>query len=177
MRKILFIVSLILIQLPLFSQDIIYKINGEEIKAKVSEVDLTTIKYRRFDNPTGPIYTIKKSEVSKIKYENGTVDVFQEEQSDDDVLNEVDSLISGKRSTSDYGYNIIAFNPIHVAFKNLTFSYEVFTPAQKLGFKIPLSFGLGKVGYFASGIYFKFYPTTSAGKVKYFYWPILTICW
>jgi hypothetical protein len=60
-------------------QDLILKKNGEEIKAKVSEVLDKEIKYRKADNLTGPVYSILKTEVFMIKYENGTKDVFNEQ--------------------------------------------------------------------------------------------------
>ena len=60
----------------LLAQDNIILRTGEEIKAKVQEVGLADIKYKKTDNPTGPLYTILKSDVFMIKYENGTKDVF-----------------------------------------------------------------------------------------------------
>ncbi len=60
-------------------QDIIMKKNGDEIKAKVEEVLATEIKYRKFENLTGPLYSIAKTEVFMIKYENGSKDVFGDE--------------------------------------------------------------------------------------------------
>lgn len=60
----------------LYSQDNMVLRSGEEIKAKVEEVGIGEIKYRRTDNPTGPLYTIRKSEVLLINYQNGTKDVF-----------------------------------------------------------------------------------------------------
>lgn len=65
-----------------FSQDIITKKTNEVINAKVLEVKVLEITYKKFDNPDGPIYTILKSEVLKIQYENGTIDIFK--QADDD---------------------------------------------------------------------------------------------
>lgn len=59
-----------------FAQDNIILRTGEEIKAKVQEIGLADIKYKKTDNPTGPLYTILKSDVFMIKYENGTKDVF-----------------------------------------------------------------------------------------------------
>jgi len=59
-----------------FSQDIIHLKNGEEIKANVREIETDIIKYKRFDNPEGPSYTLQKSEVSTIFYANGTHDEF-----------------------------------------------------------------------------------------------------
>jgi hypothetical protein len=57
-------------------QDIIIQKNGEEIKAKVEQVLDTEIKYRKADNLSGPLYSIKKAEVFMIRYENGSKDVF-----------------------------------------------------------------------------------------------------
>ena len=50
--------------------------NGEEIKAKVTEITTDEIKYKRCDNLIGPAYTIKKTAVFMIQYANGTKDVF-----------------------------------------------------------------------------------------------------
>ena len=63
------------------AQDVITKKNGDEIQAKITEVGQNEIKYKRFDNPDGPVYTIGKSDVFMVKYENGTKDVFKEESS------------------------------------------------------------------------------------------------
>jgi hypothetical protein len=57
-------------------QDIIVQKNGDEIKAKVEQVLDSEIKYRKFDNLSGPLYSIKKAEVFMIRYENGSKDVF-----------------------------------------------------------------------------------------------------
>ena len=61
------------------AQDVITKKNGDEIQAKITEVGQNEIKYKRFDNPDGPVYTIGKSDVFMVKYENGTKDVFKED--------------------------------------------------------------------------------------------------
>lgn len=55
--------------------DIIIK-NGDEIKAKVIEINSDEIKYKKCDNLNGPTYTLKKSEVFMIKYPNGSKDVI-----------------------------------------------------------------------------------------------------
>jgi sRNA-binding protein len=58
------------------AQDIITKVNGEEINAKVLEINANEVKYRKLGNETGPIYTLSKSEIFMIKYGNGDKDVF-----------------------------------------------------------------------------------------------------
>ena len=64
-----------------FSQDVITKKSGEDIQAKVLEITNTEIKYKKFDNPTGPIFTMSKTELLMIRYENGSKDIFTEIQS------------------------------------------------------------------------------------------------
>lgn len=58
------------------AQDIIVKNNGEEIQAKVLNINETQINYIKWSNQNGPTYTIAKSDVFMIKYENGEKDVF-----------------------------------------------------------------------------------------------------
>ena len=59
--------------------DIITLKNSNVIFALVQEVGLEEIKYKRYDNPSGPNYIMKKSDVYMIKYINGTSDIFQQE--------------------------------------------------------------------------------------------------
>lgn len=60
-----------------FAQDYITLKNGDEIKAKVLEVNTDLIKYKNWTNLEGPIYSIAKGDVFMIKYANGTKDVFK----------------------------------------------------------------------------------------------------
>lgn len=60
------------------AQDMIVKRNAraEEIPAKVLEVGENQIRYRKFSNPDGPIYTISRSEVFFIRYESGEKEII-----------------------------------------------------------------------------------------------------
>ncbi len=79
MKRIFFIIlTLGLFTSSVFSQDIITKKTGEDISAKISEVTQTEIKYKKFDNLEGPIFSILKSDVLMIRYEDGTKDIFNE---------------------------------------------------------------------------------------------------
>ena len=69
----------ILTSTSLFAQDIIVLKNGDEIKAIVQEIGTDAIKYKKFENQAGPTYTMTKSDVFMIKYQNGSKDVFQTE--------------------------------------------------------------------------------------------------
>jgi hypothetical protein len=57
-----------------YSQDVIIKRNGNQIKGKVVEVGTTEIKYKLPDNVDGPLYAVDKNSISKIIYENGRVE-------------------------------------------------------------------------------------------------------
>jgi hypothetical protein len=59
-----------------YAQDVIVTLKAEKINAKILEVGTDEIKYKKFDYQTGPIFTLKKSEIVSIIYENGSVDVF-----------------------------------------------------------------------------------------------------
>ena len=78
-KKLLFFLLLMVLATNFsFAQDMITKKTGEDIKAKVLEVSTTKIKYYKFDMPDGPIYTILKSDVLIIRYQNGTKDIFDD---------------------------------------------------------------------------------------------------
>lgn len=73
----LFLLSIFLcIGIRSIAQDNIIQSNGTEIQAKVIEVTETSVRYKRFDNLAGPIYSLSKIEIVMIQYENGTKDTF-----------------------------------------------------------------------------------------------------
>ena len=51
--------------------DVIVMKSGKEIKAKVFEIDMHTIKYKKCDLPDGPTYIVNSNEISTITYPNG----------------------------------------------------------------------------------------------------------
>jgi hypothetical protein len=77
MRRLLFVFIGIVLCIPMLSaQDVIYKVDGNEIQAKVVEIEKATIKYRLFSQPEGPIRNIDKSDVFMIIYQDGTREKF-----------------------------------------------------------------------------------------------------
>ena len=69
MRKIILLIVFTIIAFVSHAQDLIILNKGNEIQAKVMEVNLSDIKYKRFDNLDGPSYTIQKDDVFMIKYQ------------------------------------------------------------------------------------------------------------
>lgn len=60
------------------AQDVIVKKDGNTILSKVTEVNSNDIKYKKFSNLNGPTYTLDKSEIMSINYENGERDTFDQ---------------------------------------------------------------------------------------------------
>ncbi|MBR6655188.1 MAG: outer membrane beta-barrel protein [Alistipes sp.] len=50
--------------------------NGSEVKSKVVQIGTSEIKYHKFENLEGPIYSVPRSEVFIIRYENGRKEVI-----------------------------------------------------------------------------------------------------
>jgi hypothetical protein len=60
----------------MFSQDTLFHRSGEIQAVKVSEINPQLIKYKKFENLNGPVYSISKSDVKRIKYSGGQIDSF-----------------------------------------------------------------------------------------------------
>lgn len=76
MKRILFQAAFMLLSTTVSAQDVIVKKNGEEIRAKEEEVGEQSIRYRKFTNLTGPVYSIARGEVFVIRYESGAKDII-----------------------------------------------------------------------------------------------------
>jgi hypothetical protein len=73
---ILFLIT----NLSLLSQDIINLKDGNEIYSKVLKISEKEIEYKKFSNINGPVYVKSISEISSIKYENGTIESFHSQE-------------------------------------------------------------------------------------------------
>jgi hypothetical protein len=79
--KLFFVVlTLVAINTTAFSQDVIITKDSKKIEAKVTEININSIKYKKFNNLEGPTYTLLKSEIATIVYQNGMIDVFDEKE-------------------------------------------------------------------------------------------------
>ena len=58
------------------AQDKILQNNGEEISAKVIEITPDMVKYKKFTNQDGPVYSIYKKDVQSIRFEDGSTETF-----------------------------------------------------------------------------------------------------
>jgi len=109
--KILLLIIVLIIGMSgnVTCQDVIYKYDGTEIKAKVIEI-AETIKYRNFDQKDGPIRNLKKEEVFMIIYEDGTKEIVKNQLpviTDNDTVTKNSNVVPNNISKSGNGYSII----------------------------------------------------------------------
>jgi len=60
----------------IMAQDVIVKKDQSTVMSKVLEITNTEIKYKKWSNQDGPTYSISRTDVVSINYENGEVEVF-----------------------------------------------------------------------------------------------------
>ena len=77
MKKVLFLLLGSILSYHLYSQDIIYKNDGSEITAVVTEITSDIIKYKIFTQQEGPIRNIFIRDVFMIIYKDGTKEIFK----------------------------------------------------------------------------------------------------
>ncbi len=93
MKQIFFVAFFALCATYVSAQDVIVKKDGSTILSKVLEVNTSDVKYKKFSNKKGPTYTINKSEIMSINYENGEKDLFNGTILETDTKDSKQSLI------------------------------------------------------------------------------------
>jgi len=106
MKNLLLLIVLIMsLSIKVDAQDTLRMKSGENFKVKVIEVGTTEVKYKKIDNLNGPIFTILKSDLLMIGYENGTIDNFSNIQNIvENNLLKIDDSILGKNDAQRF-YN------------------------------------------------------------------------
>lgn len=70
--------SLLFIARMASAQDVIVKKDQSTVMSKVLEITSTEIKYKKWSNQDGPTYSINRSDVSSINYQNGEVEILSD---------------------------------------------------------------------------------------------------
>ena len=97
---------MVLIAVAANAQDKIFKRNGEIIEATVSAINQEHVVFKRFDNLNGPEYSIPKADVARIRYTNGTEDIFEENN------DHIGAKATAAKPDVTVGKNIIAISPM-----------------------------------------------------------------
>ncbi len=128
------------------AQDKIFLSNGEVLDTKIVNVGRSSITYTRYDNQKGPEYSVRKHEVNKVRYENGSEETFAGEMANSDVQMR---RANNERLKDKYGINVLSFAPVQ------------FTEAGVAGFSIGYERVLDKNGIISVNI-----PATAVFNFK-----------
>ena len=184
-------IFLMFCSLPVFGQDKLFKKNGTVVDALIKSIGKETIAYTRFDNPSGPEYTIYKSSIEKVKYQNGSVVTFDQNNEyipntrvkDNQISKQSENYDLPNSGKASLPRNIVAFAPVQfteIGMAGFSLSYEhVMDKNGLLSFSIPVILEFSSEGikynnqnykndpmvYLMPGI--KIYPTGSNGLMKY----------
>ena len=108
--------------LPDSCDQIIYK-DGTEIKAKITEINTSEIRYKRCDFIDGPTFVEKQNKVFMIKYSNGKSEMFKTEKAvennngkiiqDSQKINDKDKK-TNTSSKASFIFSILGFYPLFI---------------------------------------------------------------
>jgi hypothetical protein len=118
------------------------------VNAKVSEVGLNEIKYKKWDNLNGPDYVMPKSMIAMIIYENGTHDVMNSKL--DNHTQEGNAVIDILPHYK-IGKNMISLNYFDLVFKNMTLQYTRFLCDYHFSLNLSASLGFTNSNDYYSG--------------------------
>ncbi len=80
MKRLSLLLACIMVSLLTFAQDIIITRDAQRIEGKIKEVSPTEIRYLYWDNQDGPVFVLPTAEIATITYQNGKVQVFNNDQ-------------------------------------------------------------------------------------------------
>ncbi|MEI8114883.1 MAG: hypothetical protein WCI54_14700 [Bacteroidia bacterium] len=168
LKQIFLSAILLFISLQISAQDLIYRKNGEIIKAKILNITDKSLSYKLHEPAENIIYNINLSVVDSIIYENGEKETF---------FKKPVSVISGNNNENlNYRHHLLGADLSgYLFYKNLLFSYEYLPGKTRLGFKLAFSKNLepwsydGYYGSFNIGRILKW--STRIGMNYYFFPP------
>jgi hypothetical protein len=180
MKKIISFLFLFIFGSALISsaQDIIYKRDGSKEEAKIVTIGTRDIQYKKFNNLEGPVYTLAKSQITMITYQNGEYEMFTTPKDE--------AKVAKQELSENFARNLLGYHLFDVVYGDFTLSYERILSSGTVGIVIPLGFGYAYnsdyfnnnsnwvKNLFYSGIGLNFYPT-GQGKWRYFVGPNVRI--
>lgn len=83
-KKGVSLLCLLMVIIGVNAQDLMVKLDGEEVEVKILEITPDGVKYKKHSNIDGPLYTVNKGEVKEIIFENGDKEVFTTSSKDVD---------------------------------------------------------------------------------------------
>lgn len=130
MKQTITFLTLLLLSLQAFTQDIILKKNDEMLKCKIKEIGLDEVKYVLPAYSQDILFSMDKDEISKVIFENGEVLTFQQ-------------AMTNPANYADNKKNILKIEFLSPLSGNTTFAWE---HSLRPGRSIEATFGIAGLG-------------------------------
>ncbi len=149
--------------------EIIYK-DGTEIKAKITEINTSEIRYKRCDFIDGPTFVEKQNKVFMIKYSNGKSEMFKTEKADEynngKIIQDSQKINDKDKKTNPFSiaslvFSILGFSPLFILFWPLGLIYG--TTAKKQINKDSNKYNQNSIGLAIAGV-----TTSAIGMISLF---------
>jgi len=132
MKNTIVILLLFIGATNLNAQDTIIKNNGERVIAKITEIALSEIKYKRFNFQDGPTYIENKKDIEVIRFANGVTERFGTPETPDYAVDKTVLKIDGntyvkREKIIPYGQTRWDYNHKYIfrmGFDESVFSYQ-----------------------------------------------------
>jgi len=132
------------------AQDVIYKKDNTKIEAKILEINQSEVRYKMFANPDGPLYIMYKSDVVKIVYPSGQVEIYNPEiKKEEPQIVKDDYVATTSKPKDDDSFNkdltrnVVSVNLIQAMLGYASISYEWVERNGMFGIKIPVGYSFG----------------------------------
>lgn len=137
MKRTLFLCLCAVFASNTWAQDVILLKNAEEIQSKVTEVTPKSVSYKHWNNLEGPSYTISKSDIFYIKYQNGDKHVIAQ-NTEKNTLAKIDGYVTmgadfysnGVGPTLDISAGVRLLDHFYVGFE--TGFHSLFSPYTRI---------------------------------------------
>lgn len=122
--------------------DVMVKKDNSKIEGVIQEFSSTTIKYKKVSDPSGPTFTIDKSELKTILYGNGDIDELVKSSATPAVIDkDGDVAVPTKMSKNDFINLVHSADSEHL--KNLKTGYKQRASKKMIGGIVATVFSIG----------------------------------
>ncbi|HEY3371493.1 MAG TPA: hypothetical protein VGK10_11625 [Prolixibacteraceae bacterium] len=140
LNRLLLLTAALLATFQLTAQDLIYRKNGQIIRANIVHTTNNSISYKIYDQTNGKTYFVTHELIDSIAYQNGKKEIFQDKA--------LATLPVKEPSFKKYNHHLIGMDlASYLFYRNLALSYELL-PTKHLGFKIVFSKNFEQHNYY-----------------------------
>ena len=147
------------------AQDVLVLEDGNRLEVILEIITDDEIRYRRFENPAGPLFTKSRKSVTRIEYENGTVEQYG----------------TSKAVLEITQRNLVGYNYFDLVTLNFSMAYErLLGEDQNVSLYVPVRVGFAQgasyvedPNVFGIGAGFMVYPFGQR-KISYYTGPLVT---